>query len=174
MSHLEALLTGGDLRSIAKSNQVAGSITSQKAFDELLGLLFHSDRLLVMRAADALEKVTALHPEYLSRHKQALFSLTGKAEAKELKWHLAQVLPRLQLSEPEVEFTWRIMQEWAADPAESKIVRVNALQALFELLAVDPSRKKSFEHLLKSLSRENISSLNARIRKLQNSFGRKM
>lgn len=56
----EEILKGGDLRSIGKTNEVVGMVNNQKSFDELYQLLFHPDRKIVMRAADAIEKITLL------------------------------------------------------------------------------------------------------------------
>jgi hypothetical protein len=61
MNKIRNALTGGDLRSIGRSNEIVSSIKNQKEFDILFELLFSSDRILVMRAADAIEKVTKSH-----------------------------------------------------------------------------------------------------------------
>ena len=62
-------LSGGDLRSNQGSRLVAARIKSNRSFDVLLPLLFHSNRLVVMRTADAIETVTQAHPEYLDSHR---------------------------------------------------------------------------------------------------------
>ena len=51
---------------------------------------------------------------------------------------------------------------------ESKIVRVNSLQALFTLLPKDDKLKDDFKFLLSGVERESIPSLKARIKKLKN------
>jgi len=68
---------------------------SQHDFDELFKLLFHADRLIVMRAADMIEKITVRDSLYLTSHKIEIFDLCEIAQNKELKWHLALLLPRL-------------------------------------------------------------------------------
>ncbi len=165
MKSIEQLLQGTDRRSIGNSNTVAKAIDSQPAFDELFELLFHKDRILVMRAADAIEKVTLNSPNYLAPHKNALIELSSKASDIELKWHLAQLLPRLSLERKEQNQVWKLLRTWAADSKESKIVRVNALQALSDLCTAHPERIREFSALLTNISHENIPSLNARIRK---------
>lgn len=62
MMQLEKILAGGDLRSIGKSNSVAGKIKTQNDFDKLFECLFHKDRHVVMWAADAIEKITIHNP----------------------------------------------------------------------------------------------------------------
>ena len=63
------LLKGGDLRSIGQSNKVISSINNQQNFDELFEYLFHNDRKVVMRTADAIEKITGNNPDYLENTK---------------------------------------------------------------------------------------------------------
>ncbi len=82
----EELVAGGDLRSIGKSNFIVGSIHHQKDFDILYKCLSHPDRKVVMRTADAIEKITTVHPFYLAKHKSAILRLCAKSEVnKELK-----------------------------------------------------------------------------------------
>lgn len=160
------LLLGKDLRTIKKSNDVAQMVQDQESFDQLFGLLLHHERPLVMRAADCVEKVTAAHKEFLEPHKLQLLSLLKSAVNKELKWHIAQLVPRLALSPEELREVWSVLAYWTQNPNESKIVRVNALQGLFELSRNVPALKGNFENILQALAHESIPSLKARIKKL--------
>ena len=92
--HFLELLRGGDLRSIGKSTAVFAMVSNQSMFDELWTALFSDDRLVVMRAADVIEKVTLNHPEWLHNHVDQLIQLAEGAKHKELKWHLAQQIGR--------------------------------------------------------------------------------
>lgn len=169
---LENILKGGDLRSMGQSNKIVQLTDSQKKFDDLFRLLFHSDRKVVMRAADAIEKITIDKTEYLYGHKKEIMELTGKAQNKELKWHLALLASRLILSAKEFEKLWYKLSEWATNKKESKIVRVNSLQGLFELLSQNNKFQKEFYNILSQINKENIPSLNARIKKINNSLPR--
>lgn len=167
MTDFEKLLSGGDLRSIGKSNTAVAFIKTQADFDELFSFLFNNNRLVVMRAADALEKVTLKHPDFLPNHKKELFTLCKSAENKELRWHLALLLPRLSLNNKELSSVWETLTNWAQDKSNSKIVRVNALQGLFELTQKNQSLATKFTSLVTTIKKENIPSINARIRKLK-------
>jgi hypothetical protein len=166
MDNFAPLLLGKDLRTVKKSNEVAKMVQDQESFDQLFGLLFHHERTLVMRAADAVEKVTIAHEEFLEPHKFQLLSLLKSAVHKELKWHIAQLVPRLSLSPGEFGEAWSILAYWAQNPNESKIVRVNSLQGLFELSRNVPAFKAIFEGILQNLAYESVPSLKARIKKL--------
>jgi hypothetical protein len=50
---------------------------------------------------------------------------------------------------------------------ESKIVRANSLQALYDLSRDNPTLRHALTHLLASVRHEKIPSLDARIKKLQ-------
>jgi hypothetical protein len=78
------------------------------------------------------------------------------------------LVPRLQLSSSEIGTVWHILTEWAVDKKESKIVRVNCVQGLFELLQSKKELTKDFNLTLNQIEKEEIPSLTARIKKLKN------
>ena len=164
MKSLEEILSGGDLRSIGKGNSVVKKIQTQSGFDELFSLLFHRNRIVVMRAADTVEKICRNNPGYLQPHKKEVLTLCGSASDKELVWHLAQLVPRLRLTAKDRRSSWKLLSGWALDKTESRIVRVNALQSLAELSIQDDSLKSDFNQVVQTLEKENVPSINARIR----------
>lgn len=135
-------LPGGDLRSIGEVNNVIENINSQTEFDELFECLSHKERIIVMRAADTIEKITIKHPSYLKKHKTAIFKLCDTASNKELKWHLALLLPRFELNKEELHKARNLLTQWAFDKTNSRIVRVNSIQSLFELLKKDEKKTR--------------------------------
>lgn len=161
------LLLGKDLRSIARSNEVVSLVYDQQSFDELFNLMFHHERLLIMRAADAVEKITKKRSEFLEPHKKQLFVLLHSSVHKELKWHIAQLIPRIHLTAEEAIEVWKILSYWLLNPNESKIVRVNALQGLHDLSVQFPELKPRLQEEVQRLKHEQIPSLQARIRKLK-------
>lgn len=166
MANYEDALKGGDLRSIGKSNQIAGNVHDQRSFDSLFDLLFHPDRKVAMRAADAIEKFTIANTEYLQQHKKNLLDLFDDDNEIEMKWHLAQIVPRLDLTKKERLKVWNILSAWAEDKNESRIVRSNAIQSLHALLPYLEENNQQFMKMISSVYQENIPSINARIRKL--------
>ncbi len=167
MKNFENLLSGGDLRSIGQSNKAVSSVRSQEDFDELFQCLYNDKRIIVSRAADAIEKVTVNHPKYLFNYKRNILELCESDTNIELTWHLALIAPRLNLTQKEAVNIWTILTGWASNTEGSKIVRVNAVQGLFEMLKQFPEFKESFHKLISDLKPEGISSINARIRKLK-------
>jgi hypothetical protein len=78
-------------------------VQTQNDFDSLLHYLDHPNRLIVIGAADALEKISSTKPHFLFRHKKKIFGLCSSALNKELKWHLALLIPRLGLNSKELK-----------------------------------------------------------------------
>ncbi len=161
------MLAGGDLRSIGKVEQLLSLIKSQDDFDELFQLLSSPVRIVAMRAADAIEKITLLHPAFLEKHKTEILRLLNLAQHIEFKWHLALLVSRIPLNIEELRSVWTKLKTWATDTTESKIVRVNALQAMTELSRESNILRAELETLLQKIEKEGIPSLNARIRKLK-------
>lgn len=167
MKRFEDLLSGGDLRSIGESNELLPLIKTQKDFDDLFALLFHEDRVIVMRAADCIEKVTRNNSPFLLSHKDHIVTLSHSAADKELMWHLAQLLPRVPWNKDEVNAIWERLRTWVLQKEGSRIVRVNALQTMFELSHKNKNLRDDFLNIMDCIVKENIPSINARIRKLQ-------
>ena len=165
MTDLETILSGGDLRSIGQTNLVVGLTENQNQFDNLFQLLFNPERIIAMRAADAIEKITAVKNDYLKSHKAEILDLLYKAEDKELKWHVALIVARLKLSNQELGKVWQLLTKWSTNKKESKIVRVNSLQALFNLLGQKKELQQDFSLTISQVQTENIPSINARIKK---------
>jgi poly(3-hydroxyalkanoate) synthetase len=160
------LLNGGDLRSISGANTVVKLTQSQTGFDLLFDFLFDENRLIVMRTADAIEKITSQNPEYLDKHKDKWLELFQASKDIELKWHLALLVSRIKLHENELEEVFSLLKQWVLDKKESKIVRVNSLQALFEITQDNRVFQKDFDKIVDEIKKENVSSINARIKNL--------
>jgi hypothetical protein len=167
LQNWEEILGGDDLRSLGKAHAALDQVHDQRSFDSLFAMLFHPDRRVVMRAADAIEKITRTHSAYLRMHVAAVKNFCQTAMTIEFKWHLAQLVPRLKLSQEEATSLWTVLKKWAFDSSESKIVRVNALQSLYELQAIHPQFHTEWETLIVRAAAEPIPSLKARVRRLR-------
>lgn len=165
---MKEMLTGGDLRSIKDANKVVKLISNQDDFDILFELLYSNDRLIIMRTIDSIEKITRKEKKYLDNHKDEIIELCIKSFDKELKWHLAQIVPRLNLSSEEINKVFNILKTWTLDKRESRIVRANALESLFEFSRINKELKEEFDKIINQIRSENIPSLNARIKKILN------
>ena len=167
MNGLLEKLCGGDLRSIKKVDLIVKEVQTQNDFDVLFNCLYLDDRLIVMRAADAIEKITVRRGDFLCGHKEEILAFCKRVVNIEFKWHLALLLPRLSFSKNEFAIVWGLLSSWLLDQKESKIVRTNSMQALFELSKQDLMAKEKLDSILSEVEKENIPSLLARIRKIK-------
>lgn len=160
-------LKGGDLRSLGNADELAESIQDQQSFDDFFKCLFDADRVVAMRSIDAVEKITREHPHYLRPHTAELLALLHQSSPKEFKWHLPLLFVRLDLTDDETGELWATLTNWAQDKKESRIVRVNSIQGLYDLLMIHPELQRDFIQTIEELETENIPSIKARIRKLK-------
>lgn len=160
------MLGGGDRRSLGNAARILPAIQSQAEFDRLFLYLFDNDRLVAMRAADIAEKCTRDHHEWLTKHAYALLQLADKTVHPELRWHLAQILPRLPLTAKREERIWNRLFDWVTNQSGSRIVRVNALQGLYELYQASGKRMTALTGLIGRMLRDKTPSVRARARKL--------
>lgn len=162
---ISGLLKGGDRRSIGRSNHVVKLISrAPSRFAELMQCLWSDDPIVRMRAADAAEKVSAVQPELLKPYRTELLGLLAEAEQIELRWHLAQMIPRLQLTQGERRRAFEALQLYIED--RSSIVRTFALQALADLSRGDAEFRPLVKEILEQSIVRGTAAMKARARKL--------
>ena len=147
-------LSGGDRRSIGRSNEVVANILARPAqaprlLKILVGALASPDAVLRMRAADAVEKITTQRPDLLQPFKKTLLSLAGTIVQKEVRWHLAILIPRLKLTPTERAVSVGILFDYLRD--QSSIVKTCAMQSLADLASTDHKLKSQIRPLLDEL-----------------------
>jgi HEAT repeat protein len=158
-------LEGTDRRSIGRANEVAALVVREpRRFPELIGFLWSDDPVVRMRAADAVEKISSQEPGLLEPFKDALLGLLLEAQQKELRWHLAQMIPRLPLTRNERRRAAEGLQRYLGD--NSSIVKTFALQGLTELAQADHSLLPEIREILETAERAGTPAMRARARKL--------
>ena len=158
-------LFGTDRRSIGRSDEVVAEVLADPT---LFGAVFEgmlaADPVLRMRAADAVEKITAQHPEYLRPYKTKLFRQVARIDQSEVRWHVAQMVSRLDLSRAERRRVVDLLTEYLQD--ESKIVRTFSMQALADIAERDADLRPSILMQLQELTRTGSPAMQSRGRKL--------
>lgn len=163
------MLQGGDRRSIGNSNSVAALILRQPdRLAELIQCLWNGDSIVRMRAADAAAKVSAERPALLAPFKTELLALADETAQAELRWHLAQIIPRLCLGRQERVRATTALASFLGD--RSSIVRTFAIQALAELSRGTPELEADLIDLLERTCRTGTPAMKARSRKLLAQF----
>ncbi len=163
-------LSGGDRRSIGRVDEVLADVRrNPELFEQVVEGLLNDDPLIRMRSADAIEKLTRDDPERLRPFRDMLLGRVAAIEQQEVRWHVAQMIPRLDLTTDEVARAKDILVGYLAD--DSKIVKTEAMQALAVLAARDPGlRPEVIEHL-RELTRTGSPAMRSRGRKLLAQLG---
>ncbi len=165
MHELLASLTGGDRRSIGEANRAAAIV---KEHPELIVVLFEGltseDPVLRMRCADAIEKASAGRPELLVPYKTKLLREFSKIEQAEVKWHVAQMLVRLPLSDAETQEAVDMLLNYTND--RSSILKTHAMQALADFALRERKRVPEIKKHVEELIVIGTPAMKARGRKL--------
>ena len=137
MGHVLEKLRGGDLRSIGRANEVVEDILKTPAlFEEVFEGMVNDDPRVRMRSADALEKVSIKHPEYLQVFKKRLINEISGIEQQEVQWHVAQMFSYLELTKKDRDNVITILLSYI-DTSNSNIVKVCCIQTLANLALKD-------------------------------------
>lgn len=158
-------LRGGDRRSIGNADEVAAAVLQEPGlFPELFAGLLDDDPVVQMRAADAVEKTTRKRPDLLQPWKRQLLEIVAQSDEKEIRWHVAQMLPRLKLTPGELDHAVQILNGYLQDT--SSIVKTFSMQALADLALQEPTLLDDVLPILQHLTLTGTPAMKSRGRKL--------
>ncbi|MCJ7549904.1 MAG: hypothetical protein MUQ30_09515 [Anaerolineae bacterium] len=158
-------LEGGDRRSIGRADEVVDDVLRDPTlFGAVFNGMLSDDPIVRMRAADAAEKITAQHPEYLEPHKAVLIDRVAAIDQQEVRWHVALMVPRLALNEGERRRVVGTLFGYLED--KSRIVQVNAMQALVDLAEDDKGLRPSVLEAVSALTERGSAAVRSRGRRL--------
>ena len=164
-------LEGGDRRSIGRVSEVVAEVLNDPSLLEaVFNAMLSDDPIIRMRSADAVEKITAKHPEYLQPYKKKLIQQVAEINQQEVRWHVAQMVPRLELSKEEQAVVVEILLDYLND--KSKIVKTFSMQALADFAQRDASLQFKVIQLLEGLTRTGSPAMRSRGRKLLEKLNR--
>ncbi len=159
------LLAGGDRRSLGRSDEVVAMVSANPSLlPQLMEGLWSEDPVVRMRAADAIEKVTRDARELFQDFKAALLGLMAETTQKEVRWHLALMVPLLRLSARERDRAVSLLKGYLAD--DSSIVKTFALQGLADLARGCPELQAKIVEILREATRKGTAAMKARSRRL--------
>jgi len=142
--------------------------THPKKAAQLFECLWDEELGVVLRAVDALEKVSRERlpalDAVMDSWKAPLLGLLNEATTNKLRWHLALIVPRLTLTTAECHRAAEILQTYLED--SSSVVKTCALQGLAELTRQDSSLRPLVLDLLRILTRSGTPAMRARGRML--------
>jgi hypothetical protein len=158
---IRSMLHGGDRRSIGRADEVVALVYSRsEAVSQVVECLWDADEVVRMRAADAAEKISREQAALLQRYKKPLLGLMTETTQKELRWHLAVIVPRLRLTAPECRRVAEILQGYLDD--RSAIVKTFAMQGLWDLAIQSAPLRPTVVERIRSLTRTGTPAMRAR------------
>ena len=129
---IRRLLSGGDRRSIAKSNRVRQLIDQKPSLvADLAALTADQDWLVTQRALDLLEKLAHDHPEWIAPHKTIFVGPLAESDKWEIRLQVVRALPLFRWSPAQARRVEEILLENVAFP--QIFVRAWALDGLATL-----------------------------------------
>jgi len=165
MSNIEKLLSVGDLRSAGNVEKVVKMVLAKpELFGDVIEAIFSGEAGAKMRASDAVEKITRDRPDLLKPYKKLFLNTIAGIDQKEVRWHTAQILPRLNLTKNEREKVFNLMIQYLDD--RSSIVRTFAMQALTDIALQDSAYIHKVRELVYSLMKNGSPAMKSRGKKL--------
>jgi hypothetical protein len=163
---LRRLLSGGDRRSIARSNQ-ARTLVSAKAdrVSELAELATDADWLVSMRAFDLLEKIAHDQAELVQPHKRLFIGAAAESDKWEVRLQVVRALPLLKWTPRERARAVAILRENLDYP--QTFVRAWALDSLATFAERDARLLPIVRAALGDFERSGSKALAARARQVR-------
>jgi len=165
MNKIQSLLKIGDLRTTGKSEEVVNMVLANpQLFDDVVNAILTDDPGIRMRASDAAEKITLIHSEWLHPYKKLFLDKISKINQQEVRWHTAQMMPRLKLTEAERKRVFDLLLTYLED--KSRIVKTSTMQALADIAIQDNAYLNQVQRLLSGLIQEGSPAMKVRGKKL--------
>lgn len=161
MNKIQKLLKKGDLRTTGKSGEVVKlALSNPSIFKDIVNAILSDDPGIRMRASDAAKKITHIHSEWLYPYKKLFLDKISKINQQEVRWHTAQMLPRLQLTKIERKKVFALLLTYLED--NSRIVKTSAMQALADIAIQDNAYLDQVQRILSSLIKKGSPAMKTR------------
>ena len=141
MNEILDKLSGGDLRSEGRAEEIALEIINNPSLLATLTEGLHSDDKVIRgRTCMALEVVSREHPGHLVGTIPQLIELASTDTVSQVRWHIAEVFGNVPVSDEDTEQIIPILFEYLSD--KSKIAKYCAVQTLGILGKGSPRREE--------------------------------
>ena len=158
---IRAMLVMGKRLDAGRAPEVAALLLQHpRTTAQVIECLWDEDAGVANRAADALERASGRNPKLLRNWKEALLGRMLDAEENKLRWNLALMVPRVELTEAETGRAAGFLRLWLDD--ESSIVKTSAMHGLAGLTRWNPALLPEVMDMLRILSRSGTPAMRAR------------
>jgi hypothetical protein len=166
VTSIRSLLTGGDRRGIAKSDQARRSIEQDPSLvTELASLAADDDWLVAQRAVDLLEKLAHDHRDWVAPHKQIFIGPLADSDKWEIRLQIVRALPLFDWTPAQARRVRQILLDNVEFP--QTFVRAWALDGLATLAERTASLRPIVRKHLRAFERSPSKALQARARQIR-------
>lgn len=130
---VKILSVGGKTNSLGKAHEVIDAVLADKSkVDELYKCLFFDDSWVRMRAADCLEKVCRVQPDWIEPYIDKMLNDLTVSGQPSIQWHLAQIVAEVELTNNQKVRAVSWLKEVLSSNTIDWIVSVNAMKTLLQ------------------------------------------
>src|SRR5215471_9106548 len=165
-SALRRLLSGGDRRSIARSNRARTRIQARpQLVAEVARLAGDEDWLISMRSMDLLEKLAHQNPAWIEPHKRLFIGPLAESDKWEIHLQIVRALPLFAWTPVEMRRVHEILLRDVEHP--QKFVRAWALDSLATLAQKDSSLMPTVRRSLREFESSESKALAVRAKRIR-------
>jgi hypothetical protein len=166
-SFAQKLTVGGKTNSLGQAAEVVQTVLHDKTrLVELYGCLSEPDAWIRMRAADSLEKVCRIHPDWFESFVDRLLQDMGSSTQPSLLWHVAQMLGEISLTPPQQQEAAQWLENQLQHADVDWIVAANVMSTLVVFTKNGCISKDKATKLIKSQQDHHSESVRKRAAKL--------
>lgn len=142
------LTEGGHTNSLGRAEDVVRVVLADKnRLEELYQCMFDDDAWVRMRAADSLEKVCRVKPEWFKPYASRFISELSDSTQPSIQWHLAQMYRQIDLTDEERRIVINWLKQLIASIDVDWIVSANVMETLLHLSNADHIDKSEIQSL---------------------------
>jgi|GEM_PF-1757284 len=123
----------------------------------------HNDGKYAQAAADALQRVSSLDSAIVDPYNEEIINKVTNTKYDSTRWHICMMIGRMKLKSSQIEGVKNILLT-LFNKDTSKIVKVDAMQALYDLSLKNDSLVEAADCIVKKAQDSSIPSLQARAR----------
>ncbi len=158
-------LAGGDRRSIGRVSAVVPFVLDHpEQLPVLIDGMESEDEVLRMRCADAAEKISISKPDWFVPLRSRLLRSARTSVQQELRWHIAQMLPRIGLDASQRDVAIAVLLEYLSD--KSRIVTTSSMSSLVSFAQDEPRLQQKLVPILQGFLARGSAAERSRAKKL--------
>jgi hypothetical protein len=130
---IDILSVGGKTNSLGRANEVMDAVLADASkLGELYECVSADDAWVRMRAADCLEKICRVHPDWIEQYLEKILTDWTLSTQPSIQWHLAQIVAEVRLSDVQRKQATAWLKKSLSSTDVDWIVAVNTMKTLLQ------------------------------------------